>query len=141
MHVDDILTWISRKNVELFQSMQDNVTNDEKWNQLKGAHDILDSLRHHILTVTNPHNREDIKKYNEKKMTASELIESPLLQIDNDSIEEWGKLHDEIKSFIKSHIDNSEDRIHLLKLICEYEMLSRKRTRIYTARWLLREVN
>jgi hypothetical protein len=34
---------------------------------LIGALEIMEELRHHILFKTNPHNREDIKKYNEKE--------------------------------------------------------------------------
>jgi len=62
MNIDDVMRWISKKNTELFQRMQDNVPNDEIWYKSKGAYDILEVLRLHILTVTNPHNRNDLKK-------------------------------------------------------------------------------
>lgn len=66
MTMDDVLTWISVSNVKLWQRMQDNVTDDTKWNKARGAYDILEALRSHILMKTNPHNREDIKRFNEK---------------------------------------------------------------------------
>jgi hypothetical protein len=72
MTIDDVMSWISKKSVELWQSMQSNVTNDESWNKFKGSYDILEELRMHILMKTNPHNREDIKKYNEKMETQND---------------------------------------------------------------------
>ena len=64
MTIDDVLTWIAKYNVETWQEMQRTVTDDSKWYKAKGAYDILEKLRHHILRKTNPHNREDIKKAN-----------------------------------------------------------------------------
>lgn len=66
MTADDILTWISFKNETLFALMQTHAADDEKWDRFKGAMDVLQELRLHILMKTNPHNREDIKRVNEK---------------------------------------------------------------------------
>ena len=41
MNIDDVMSWISKKSVELWQSMQSNVTNDESWSKFKGSYDIL----------------------------------------------------------------------------------------------------
>jgi hypothetical protein len=68
------------------------------------------------------------------------LNEKMMLQeLDNDTLIEWGRAMDEIKRFISNHIDNKDNAEHLLGLICDYERLSRQRTRVYAARWLLRE--
>ncbi len=61
-----------------------------------------------------------------------------LSKLDDDSLSEWAGTFDKIKDFILNHIDTQENMMHLLELISEYERLSRTRTRIYTARWLLR---
>lgn len=68
-HVQDIVRWIANKRTEMWQTMQDNVTDDDKWNRARGAYDILEKLYLEILMITNPHNREDIKKHNEKRKT------------------------------------------------------------------------
>ena len=67
MTIDDVLTWIAKKEIELFRARHDNIKNDEKWERYTGALDILGILRLHILEKTNPHNREDIKKFNERE--------------------------------------------------------------------------
>jgi hypothetical protein len=61
MTTDDVMVWISNEKVKLWQFMQANVTDDDKWLKSKGAYDCLDKLRLHILAKTNPHNREDLK--------------------------------------------------------------------------------
>lgn len=63
MKVDDISKWIANEKVRLFQKMQASVTNDEKWDRFKGAYEVLEALQLHILTQTNEHNREDIRKF------------------------------------------------------------------------------
>ena len=62
MEIKDIQNYIAKRNCELWQSMQDNVANDEKWYKSKGAHDEIERLRLYILTMTNPHKRPDIEK-------------------------------------------------------------------------------
>lgn len=44
-----IADWIANKKVWLWQNMQDNVTNDEKWNKARGAYDVLGELQSYIL--------------------------------------------------------------------------------------------
>ncbi len=64
MTSDDVLEWIAKKNVEMAIDMLD--CSNEQWKRHKGACDALKELRHYILIKTNPHNREDIKRFNEK---------------------------------------------------------------------------
>lgn len=52
MRIKQILNWISNKNTKLWQGMQDNVTDDEKWYKLKGAYDVMDELQSYILDET-----------------------------------------------------------------------------------------
>lgn len=66
MEIKDIQNYIAKRNCELWQSMQDSVTNDEQWCKLKGAYDELEKLRFHILTMTNPHKRLDIEKIKQR---------------------------------------------------------------------------
>lgn len=66
MTINDVLQWIAQENIRFWQFMQDNVTDDNKWLKARGAYDVLERLRFHILMKTNPHNREDIKRENEK---------------------------------------------------------------------------
>jgi len=61
MTIDDILNWIAIKNVQTLDKMK-IYTSNEIWERSRGAHDVLEELRHYILIKTNPHNREDIKK-------------------------------------------------------------------------------
>lgn len=66
MTLDDVLYWIASKNVQTFQNMQDTVTDDKQWDRNKGAYDVMKELEHYILIKTNPHNREDITKFNKR---------------------------------------------------------------------------
>ena len=65
----NVLDWIAKESVDLcrhisFHWMHDKYGNAESMN---GALTALEKLRLHILMKTNPHNREDIRKYNEKE--------------------------------------------------------------------------
>lgn len=71
MTIDDVLEWIAQKNAEIFCDMHNNGRNDENWERKKAAFNILEKLRHHILMKTNPHNREDIRKVNEREVADS----------------------------------------------------------------------
>lgn len=77
-------------------------------------------------------------------MNVDEMIENDqpglLLEIDNKTLKDWGQKLDNIKTFLSKHIDTKENAVHLLYLISQYEMACRTRTRVYTARWLLREI-
>lgn len=67
MTIDDVMKHISHLKVRCWQAMQDNVTNDDKWHEYRGGYAILEEIAHYILLKTNPHNRSDIKKFNEKQ--------------------------------------------------------------------------
>lgn len=67
MTIDDVMKHISHLKIECWQGMQSNVTDDDKWNRYRGSYDILEKLAQYILLKTNPHNRSDIKKVNEKE--------------------------------------------------------------------------
>lgn len=70
MTIDDVLEWIAKKQARNALRMI-NLTPFEKANDVMGQliieTDILNELRNYILMKTNPHNREDIKRYNEKE--------------------------------------------------------------------------
>lgn len=59
---DQILEWISIKTVDILEEMR-KALQDETWDRLRGAADVLEELRHYILIETNPHNREDIEEF------------------------------------------------------------------------------
>jgi len=63
MKIDDVLKWISLQNVALFEYMNKSSTDvdNDDWMEARGAYRVLEKLRLHILAVTNPHNREDLK--------------------------------------------------------------------------------
>lgn len=56
-----IAQWISKRKSELFQQMQDCVIadDDEKWNQLKGACDILEELNFYIFSTYIPREKKE----------------------------------------------------------------------------------
>lgn len=74
MTIDDVLEWIAIKNVEMSNEMLNNISNDENWNRLMGASNILCSLRFHILMKTNPHNREDIARANKAQQDIEKFL-------------------------------------------------------------------
>lgn len=59
-----IADWISKRKSELFQQMQDCVVadDDEKWNQLKGAYDLLEEFNLYIFSTYIPREKEEVEK-------------------------------------------------------------------------------
>ena len=69
MTIDDVLDWIAKESGDTAMRMIDitkKCDRNSEWDNANGAYEVLQKLRHHILMKTNPHNREDIKRYNEK---------------------------------------------------------------------------
>lgn len=66
LNSDDLLSWIAKESRHHWQTMQDNVTNNDVWLKNRGAYDLLEKLRMHVLMQANRHNREDIRKFNER---------------------------------------------------------------------------
>lgn len=63
MTTDEVLEWIAIRSANIAFVF----ATDRAWNPvLNGQLTILEELRHHILMKTNPHNREDIRKVNER---------------------------------------------------------------------------
>lgn len=62
-----------------------------------------------------------------------------LIEADEQSLREWGKCLDEIKTFISAHIDTKENGAKLLKLIFDFEDMGRARSRINAALNILEE--
>jgi len=69
MTINEIKIWIAKKTIEIATPcMKEGIGLTPKQ---QGALEILNELTDHILLTTNPHNREDIKKYNEKLKEAN----------------------------------------------------------------------
>jgi len=66
------------------------------------------------------------------------MLISEMIEHDNNTLIEWGRLREEIIKFIEMHIDSKSNCEHLIYLISEYEKKSRERSRITTSLWLLR---
>jgi hypothetical protein len=64
MTIDDVLGWIEKRIAQIALNIGGQYMT---WtDSIKAKLQILEELRHHILMKTNPHNREDIKKFNKK---------------------------------------------------------------------------
>jgi hypothetical protein len=64
MTIDDVLNWIAKKSGEYALMIPNS---NDCLQEIIGGIVALESLRFHILMKTNPHNREDIRKYNERE--------------------------------------------------------------------------
>ena len=56
-----IADWISKRKAELWQQMQDCtvVTDDDKWNKLKGAYGILEEFNLYIFSTYIPREKKE----------------------------------------------------------------------------------
>lgn len=67
MTTDDVLEWIAIKSAEIaFKISKCEITPFSEKIEGHGMLNILQDLRFYILMKTNPHNREDIKRVNER---------------------------------------------------------------------------
>jgi hypothetical protein len=66
MTIDDVMNYIALRNVEIAISISKTIEYEIRL-QLYGEYIALKNLEHNILMKTNPHNREDIRKFNEKE--------------------------------------------------------------------------
>jgi len=65
MTTDDVLDWIAKKTADVALELN-NPSQMFLHEARLGALGVMEELKHHILMKTNPHNREDIKRVNEK---------------------------------------------------------------------------
>jgi hypothetical protein len=65
MTIDDVLKYIALRNVEIAISMSKTIEYEIRL-RLYGEYTALKNLEHHIIMETNPHNREDIRKFIEE---------------------------------------------------------------------------
>lgn len=65
MSADDILKWIAIKSVDIGEILMKEKDRSLRIDAI-ARKEILEELRRYILMKTNPHNREDIRRFNER---------------------------------------------------------------------------